>query len=347
MKSSKVQILVSNQIPLLEEFGSSPVFIVDQEVLKKNKAAQKWFKDKKSLSKVKAGESLKELKRFPLEFSKIASKIPAVSRKELSFVAVGGGSVGDFSGFLASIYQRGAGLVQMPTTWLAAVDSAHGGKTALNGFGVKNQLGTFYPAHKVILCQKLLESQTPAQVRDGASEFFKAALLTNQPWGKQFLSETQYTSDVLWTYLPQAIKAKYTVIDKDPFEQKGIRYQLNLGHTLGHIIEAYYKISHGQAVALGLAFTLRWSFGRGLMKESEFDKLMTAYHSHFGRPYEFIKKHGRIPLGVWRSLAQKDKKQAKTGTLHFVFLKKRGQPFIEEVSLAELLKECQREGWVK
>src|SRR5690606_36298588 len=102
------------------------------------------------------GEELKQIKNFPGHIRKISKVLGEANHRGLTIIVVGGGSVGDFGGFVASVYRRGVNLIHIPSTWLAAVDSSHGGKTALNVFSVKNQIGSFYPAKEIYLLEPLL-----------------------------------------------------------------------------------------------------------------------------------------------------------------------------------------------
>ena len=107
---------------------------------------------------VYGGEGIKDWKNFPRHLESVVERWPRPFSLLQGLVVFGGGSLGDFGGFLASILKRGIPLIHVPTTWLAAIDSSHGGKNGLNAWGGKNQLGTFYPAHKIFICKKLLEA---------------------------------------------------------------------------------------------------------------------------------------------------------------------------------------------
>ena len=123
---------------------------------------------------LEAGENLKSIDTLKQVLTHIESQIEKLQPPYM-FVAIGGGSVGDFVGFLSSVYHRGVGLIQCPSTWLAAVDSAHGGKTALNVLSFKNQLGSFYPAGQIIISKSLLTYQSP---QAALGEIVKTILLS-------------------------------------------------------------------------------------------------------------------------------------------------------------------------
>lgn len=138
-------------LPSRGQFSQETVLFYDS-VLIKNRALKSWIDTFEHRIDLKSGESLKTLRSLGAILQRL--ELLGVSKtSELAFVALGGGSIGDFVGFLASIYWRGRKLINIPSTWLAAVDSAHGGKNGLNVDDVKNQLGTFYPAEKIIICR--------------------------------------------------------------------------------------------------------------------------------------------------------------------------------------------------
>lgn len=204
---------------------------------------------------VSSGEALKTLEYLNKFCFQVQQHWPQGSRQSLVF-ALGGGSVGDFAGFFASTYKRGTGLVHIPSTWLAAIDSSHGGKNGLNVGEIKNLLGTFYPAQRIILNRELLESNPRELEEDAESELFKVALLGGgNLWQKILESKLR----PLWLCLPQAIDQKMKILRQDPFETQGHRVQLNLGHTWAHVFELKFGWTHGKSVRYGLWLDLLWS----------------------------------------------------------------------------------------
>lgn len=191
-------------------------------------------------------------------------------------VAVGGGAVCDLAGFVASTYLRGLNLISIPTSLLAQVDAAIGGKTAINLPSGKNLAGTFYFPRAVLVDPEILSTLPPRQFTSGMAEMLKYALIeetvganTAYDTGakplldvmeKNFNSSFAYDHSVLPGLISSCIKMKLSVVAKDP-QEAGLRRCLNLGHTLGHAVEkaSRFKITHGEAVAIGLAFALRVS----------------------------------------------------------------------------------------
>ncbi len=219
---------------------------------------------------VESGERLKTLASIEEMASEVLRRRTS---KPLTLVAVGGGSVGDAVGFLASILWRGVTLWQVPTTLLAMVDSAHGGKTAVNLGTAKNQLGTFYPAERVIVVEEVLVSLPVAQRREGVVELLKALWLGDaasvQALNTLTIQELVFAPWVgiaaqMGNMIETAVAIKHHIVDQDPREEQGIRTVLNLGHTLGHALELTTGLGHGASVAWGMAASLRFSQRYGM-----------------------------------------------------------------------------------
>ncbi|MFP4600969.1 MAG: hypothetical protein ACLFVJ_22145, partial [Persicimonas sp.] len=208
---------------------------------------------------VDAGESLKRLASIEALAEQVLERR---STRPLTIVGVGGGSVGDAVGFLASTLWRGVDLWHVPTTLLAMVDSAHGGKTAVNLGEAKNQLGTFYLAERVVLVDQALATLPLEQRRDGLAELVKGLWLGDKDaldlleadGGVDELAAAPFEeiAERMMALLERAIDVKLDIVDRDIFETKEIRTFLNLGHTVAHTLELHTGVSHGQAVCWGL-----------------------------------------------------------------------------------------------
>jgi len=341
----KSSLLFTTELPKPSDLGEELLLIYDEVLPQKSADFKKWMKQFPLSYGVRAGETLKSVDRFPGHIKRIVELCENASSRKLTLVVVGGGSVGDFGGFVASILKRGVGLVHMPSTWLAAIDSAHGGKTALNVGSAKNQIGTFYPAREIVLCRSLLLAQPEARAFEGFGELLKIALIRGGPLWSQLSKEYEVNSTVLWKYLNEAITAKNRVVAADPQEKSGYRHVLNLGHTLGHVLESYYELPHGVAINYGLDFALRWSVEKKIMSRAQYDQIMHApvsgYMLSAGRD-ELLQSKPAI-LKDFRQQLLSDKKKTKSSTLRFVFLKKPGQCIIREVDVDEILIEVCRQ----
>ena len=171
-------------------------------------------------------------------------------------IALGGGVVGDMTGFVAATYLRGIDYIQVPTTVLAAVDSSVGGKTAIDLARVKNLAGAFYQP-KLVLCDINTLNTLPKEIfRDGCAEIIKYGVL----YDPQLLTHLQeFTLDFdRETVISRCVELKRDVVAADEFD-RGARQKLNLGHTIGHSVEvnSNFSVSHGKAVAIGMAIVSR------------------------------------------------------------------------------------------
>ena len=198
---------------------------------------------------VEQGESSKNIKSFELLLSKLVEY--GFTRSDC-IVAVGGGVVGDLSGFAASAYMRGIDFYNIPTTLLSQVDSSIGGKTAIDFMGIKNIVGAFYPPKRVIIDPETLKTLPERQISNGLAESLKMAL-THDKELLCIFEEGDVKQD-LDLIIERSLKIKKSVIEQDEHEG-GLRRVLNFGHTLAHAIEAENEMKnlfHGECVALGM-----------------------------------------------------------------------------------------------
>lgn len=202
-------------------------------------------------------------------------------RKKTFLIALGGGVVGDLTGFIAAIYKRGIPYIQIPTTLLAQLDSSIGGKTAVDTNFGKNLVGAFYQPAFTISDLSLLKTLAKQQILEGLSEGVKYALIKDLKLFSYF--EKNYkkllnNNTVCMTHLVARCAAiKADVVSRDEFDKKNIRIILNFGHTIGHAVEAAsnFKISHGRAVGIGMLCAARLSVALKLLKKSEFLRINT------------------------------------------------------------------------
>lgn len=288
---------------------------------------------------LKAGESLKDLSQFAFHFAALNKKYSAIVNRNTHIVSVGGGSVGDFVGFLASVWKRGLGLTHIPSTWLAAVDSAHGGKTALNIDPGKNQLGSFYPASNILVIKDLLESSS---LESAYGEILKISFLQKHLLSK-LKNQTYWTVSFIWNLLPNLVKGKYFYITQDPLETTGKRVYLNLGHTVAHILELHFSIPHGVAVNLGLDFSLNWSFNKKLISKLQFDQYSTLLEPLVTLWRPKIKLFSKAKA---INLLMQDKKIKNQKHIQFIFFTSKGHT-VKTITINALIKELQRTNYIK
>ena len=218
-------------------------------------------------------------------------------------VALGGGMIGDLTGFAAAVYMRGVGYFQVPTTLLAAVDSSVGGKTAVDLPAGKNLMGAFWQPRSV-LCDTSLLSTLPEDVfTAGCAEVIKTAILFD-PDLFTLLSEYGLGFD-RESVITRCVEHKRDVVAEDEFDT-GRRGLLNLGHTLGHAVEACsgFTLSHGQAVAIGTATVCRAAGQAGICGQ-ELPDAVTGLLEKFGLPTETD-----IPMDRLTDVMLSDKKRS-------------------------------------
>jgi len=198
---------------------------------------------------VESGEGSKSLEVFGKLLGKMLEQ--GFSRKDC-VVAVGGGVVGDLSGFVASAYMRGIDFYNIPTTLLSQIDSSIGGKTAVNLGNVKNIIGAFYQPKKVLIDSELLKTLPNRQISNGLAEAIKMALTSDSELFEIF--ENKDISESIDEIIVRSLNIKKSVVEQDE-KESGLRKILNFGHTVGHGIESSENMSelyHGECVALGL-----------------------------------------------------------------------------------------------
>ncbi len=244
-------------------------------------------------------------------------------------VSLGGGVITDITGFVASILKRGCKIVHIPTTLLAQVDAAIGGKTGINTQSGKNMLGTFYQPELVICDIKKLLTLSDREFINGIAEVIKYSLI-----GSQRLFETlqakrkgimQRNLSMLYQIVRDCAFMKAAIISRDEDEEKGFRQILNFGHTIGHIIETttnYRKYSHGEAVAMGMLEEIRL-FGKEKAELAKVKSLLKDYSLPIGLP------EGTKQADIARMLLQ-DKKM-KGAKIRMPIFQRIGKVIIKEV----------------
>jgi 3-dehydroquinate synthase len=284
---------------------------------------------------VASGEAAKELATAEDLWQRL---LAAGGKRDSRILALGGGSIGDLAGFVSGCFLRGVEYAQLPTTLLAQVDAAVGGKTAVNLPGAKNSVGLFHHPALVVADTGCLATLPGRELRSGLAEVIKmAALLDTRLLGlveRQWDRLVAADPDALAPVVAAAVRAKATVVVADPAEA-GERRLLNFGHTLGHAIEAvldYQRLRHGEAVAYGMLFALRLARGRGL-KANEADRLR-ALIRRLELPALPAMDRGELLAAMAR-----DKKARETG-LVWVLPESLGRgAVVDDVGAAELRRE--------
>ena len=204
-----------------------------------------------------------------------------LDRKSL-LIALGGGVIGDMTGFTASLYQRGIGFIQVPTTLLSQVDASVGGKTGVNNKYGKNLVGAFYQPEAVYIDTTFLETLPQREFSAGVAEIVKMAVMFDKEYF-HFLEEADLSEkESLEKVIQRSVELKAEVVNLDE-KESGIRAVLNYGHTFGHVVEneTKYKVYlHGEAVAIGMVMANRVALELGLISEDEVNLVTQLLEKH-------------------------------------------------------------------
>jgi len=275
----------------------------------------------------KSWQSLEKLTNWLLE--------RGVERSD-TLIALGGGVIGDLTGFAAAIVKRGCNFVQIPTSLLAQVDSSVGGKTAINSAAGKNLIGSFNQPRFVLIDPLVLNTLPDRELRAGYAEVIKYGLIGNA----DFFSWCETNSAALFSREPAAlshaiiesVRAKAAIVAEDERELSGRRALLNLGHTFGHALEAETgysdKLVHGEAVAAGMALAFRYSVRRQHCPEQDAERLerhLKAVNLPYNLSSTLVKASGKQLVGHMMH----DKKMA-SGTLPFLLANGIGKSFLAQ-----------------
>lgn len=265
--------LAAGRIPLPDD--SSCFIVTDSNVARlygeKLRAGLSKSKRRVELVTFPAGEASKNLETAVLIASKL-SKLGADRRSML--LALGGGVVGDLTGFVASIYKRGIDYIQLPTTLLAQVDSSVGGKTGVNTPWGKNQLGTFHQPNGVFTDPLTLRTLPRREILNGLAEIIKCAVVADRKMFDRLSAPAGSDLEVTNDLIVNACMIKARVVSKDE-KETNLRAILNFGHTMGHAIESSsnYRRSHGTCVVLGMMAESWVALSLGIMQKNDFHKL--------------------------------------------------------------------------
>ena len=256
-----------------------------------------------------------------------------------ALIALGGGVVGDITGFIASIYMRGIPYIQVPTTLLAQVDSSIGGKTGVDLPEGKNLLGSFCQPKGVFIDLAFLNTLPPREFGSGLAEIVKHGIIDDPELFSSLEARTEAIRDRDMSFLEEVIvkscRIKQGIVEIDERE-KGIRRLLNFGHTVGHAIEGEsgYSISHGDAISMGMVASVTISEKLHYLRSGDRERIISLIRA-IGLP-------SRIPKtlssdGVLFRLKRDKKKEGDT--IHFVLLKQIGFPFVNGVVPEALIRE--------
>ena len=213
---------------------------------------------------------------------RLINRIAKYDRKRSLFVlAFGGGVIGDLAGFVSAVYKRGIPYIQIPTTLLAQVDSAIGGKTAIDLPMAKNLVGVFYQPKMVVSDISILETLPARQISNGLAEIIKYGVIKDKRLfefiEKNYSRILTRDTAALKFVIEWSSRIKAEVVESDELDKKGLRAILNYGHTIGHAIEASSgyssKYNHGESVAIGMVIAADIAVTAGMMNKSHAERI--------------------------------------------------------------------------
>lgn len=268
------------------------------------------------------GEKEKNFKNY-LKIIKKAEEL-GLTRKDV-LIALGGGVIGDITGFAASTYMRGIDYIQIPTTLLSMVDSSVGGKTAIDLKDAKNLIGSFYQPKAVFININFLKTLDKKQFKSGLGEVLKYAFIEDNCGYKHSLFLFEYLTLgcekvfeqeplTIMRIIEYCLNLKISVVREDE-KESGLRKILNLGHTLAHALETitrYRKYTHGEAVIQGIFFVLRWAYSKEMISYSYY-RLSSELLNKYGFKEETFKYSPEDLISIMR----RDKKAAD-GKITFI-----------------------------
>lgn len=249
----------------------------------------------------------------------------AITRRGL-LICIGGGALTDMGGFAAATYKRGMSYINVPTTLLAMIDAASGGKTGINYRGIKNSIGAFAAPRATILCSEWLSTLSPQQFLSGFAEMLKTGLIDGQALWNGLL---QYDLDKMDTaslspLIADCMAVKQRIVAQDP-QENGIRKVLNFGHTFGHALERKMQVPHGYAVSYGMIAELYLSVTRLGCPREPLQQLTRLMLQYYGKPQ--CKCSDRDQL---LALMQQDKKNEQAAQINCTLLQAVGTPLINQ-----------------
>jgi 3-dehydroquinate synthase len=317
----------------------SKIFVVTDKYIAKRPHLQK-FSDQLNKSDLRHetiilphGEKTKDFSHLQNLCEQILEK--GIDRKTL-LIAFGGGVIGDLCGFAASILLRGIDFIQVPTTFLAMVDSSVGGKTAINSKYGKNLIGSFYQPKLVFCDLSFLETLPEREFLSGYAEVLKYGLIRDLEFfeylEKNFQKIKNRDVEVLKNLVKKSCEIKAEIVSADEKEQKDLRALLNFGHTFGHVFETETEYSdelrHGEAVAIGMVLAAKLSMKICGFEKNQLDRIENHLQK-IGLPISALQIRKSWDVNQLISHLYKDKKTEK-GKLTFIVLKKIGEALVQK-----------------
>ncbi|MBI9031723.1 3-dehydroquinate synthase [bacterium] len=322
------RITYQNSKEFLASLNKAECFIITDDNLK-NLYQKEVFSDINYVS-IEAGEQAKTLTQVEI----ILERLLALNHsKNVIILGFGGGVVCDIAGFVSAIYKRGCNLALMPTSLIAMVDAAIGGKNGVNSHNFKNQFGTIKQADYINLDFDLLNTLVLSEIANGIAEMIKHGLIYSPEYYHKIINY-DLTRDKLKTqitdYIKESINIKLSFVNGD--ERDGARRRiLNFGHTLGHTIEILHNVPHGKAVLWGMLQALKLSYKLNMLSTEIFKEI-----------YDDLTRFNIVNSSIikWQEIATallSDKKK-EGDNITMILLEGIGKPVVKDVEL-DIIKE--------
>lgn len=277
-------------------------------------------------------ESVEDSKSLAYLYTLIDKLILLGCNRSSFIVGVGGGVICDIAGFIASIYMRGLRFGFVPTTLLSITDASIGGKNGVNFKGIKNIIGTINEPEFLLIDFSFLKTLSDFELSNGYSEIIKhACISSNKLFSLLEQVELDYNTNSFKEILKESIKVKLNIISND-LNENNSRKLLNFGHTFGHAIEAKYKMSHGEAISLGIVLAINLSSKFGYLDDNSTIVRITNLLSKFSLPID-INKYNKKSLMYY---VTKDKK-SKGKYVDFIVLNNIGSAEVKNLLIEELI----------
>ncbi len=315
-------LIIQNKISLelnnwLKDKNYHSIFILVDENTKKHCLPLLELKNEYSLIEIESGEQNKNLQTCQQIWESLLSQY---AYRNSLLINLGGGVITDMGSFCASTYKRGIDFVNIPTSLLAMVDASVGGKTGVDFQGQKNMIGLFSEAKEVLIDADFLKTLDQRELLSGFAEVLKHGLIQDKKYFEACIiaynNETINWQDII----KKSINIKSNVVAKDPTE-KGLRKILNFGHTAGHAFESYSLLNHqkplfhGEAVILGILFSLKLSMISNLLPETIGNAICQQFLAIYS--FDFLGSFDEIQI---KELILNDKKNNSTA-MQFIVLK--------------------------
>ena len=277
---------------------------------------------------LETGERIKSFETVQFIISKL---IEYKTDRNSIIIGIGGGTICDLTGFVASILMRGISFGFVPTTLLAQVDAAIGGKNAINYNNFKNLIGTINQPEFIICNSMFLQSLPPTLLKSGMGEIIKYSLISNlgifDDLSNNYKNLQFFDEKIFVDIIKKCIEFKISIIEQDVLD-KNIRHLLNFGHTFAHCFELIDKIPHGIAVVKGMLVAIDLSVKKGILNQKTSNKIKKLFlNLGFDINYKIYDKHLNLLFA--------DKKK-NTEFIDFVYLKNIGTPIIIKTPIEEL-----------